>query len=397
LEVLWKRYYQGIANANLAIAHIPDVTMDVTQKKQLLGQAHFLRAFYYFNLVRYFGKVPLIKKPVRNLSSPELNPTRAPIDSVYDLIIRDLKIADSSDLPFNSTTGRVTGAAVKSLLSTVYLTMAGYPLKGGTKYYKLARDEADSVIQTNTFHLFSSYKSLRDPSDNNTGGYIFEIQFDENNHPNNSLQEGNIPYRAGISKYSAEEGFVFVPKQFINTYEAGDIRAREKVFFYTKYPSIKDASDTVHFQHHYIYKFFNEDAVRNTAKSGLNWPVIRYAEILLNYAEASNEVSGPTREAYRAISKVRKRAGISELSGLTKSEFRKAVWIERYHELAFENKIWFQMARTRKAFNYKSGDFEDYVGHTFFYGITLQKGDLLFPLPEDEIRNNPNLKQNPGF
>jgi hypothetical protein len=395
ISSLWNTYYQGIANANLAIAHIPDIEMDKAERKQLLGQAHFLRAYYYFNLVRYFGKVPLIKKPLESVNSPDLQPNQASVDSVYNLIVKDLKFADSSDLPFNNTTGKVTDATVKSLLSTVYLTMAGYPLKGGTKYYKLARDEAKKVIDSGAFSLFDSYHFLKDPNDDNTGEYIYEIQFNEDDHPNNSLQEGLVPYRVGISKYSAEEGFVFVPDEFVNTFEKGDKRI--KAFFYHEYPKLSNSSDTAHFQNYYIYKFFNKDAMLNTAKSGLNWPVIRYAEVLLNYAEASNEVSGPTPEAYKAVNKIRERAGIPNLTRLTKSEFRKAIWLERYHELCFENKTWFLMARTRKALDIKTGNFEDYVGHTFIYGITLKKRDLLFPLPHDELRNNPNLKQNPGF
>lgn len=395
---LWATYYRGIANANLAIAHIPDININKQNKGKLLGQAHFLRAFYYFNLVRYFGKVPLIKKPIKGLSSPKVYPKRASLESVYNLIVKDLKFAITSGLPFDSNSGRVTKGAAESLLSTVYLTMAGYPLQGGMKYYKLAMDAAKKVIDSGEYHLFSSYKFLRDPSYDNKGGYIFEIQFNAQNQPNNSLQFGlSMPFDEFISAYSLELGEVFVPKQFIDTYGPDDKRAKPRVFFYNKYTASDDRTDTVHFHHYYVYKYFNKNAVRNTAKSGLNWPVIRYAEVLLNYAESSNEVSGPSPEAYKAINKIRARAGISNLSGLTKQGFRKAVWMERYHEFYLENKIWFLMVRTRKAFNYKTGDFEDYVGHTFFYGETLEKRDLLFPIPANEVRNNHNLSQNPGY
>jgi len=394
LEVLWNTYYKGIADANVALAHIPAINMDATQKKQLLGQAHFLRAYYYFNLVRMFGKVPLLTKPVESLSSSELDPSRAPVDSVYNVIVNDLKIADAAGLPFNNTTGRVTDGAVESLLSTVYLTMAGYPLQGGTQYYKLARDEAKKVIDSNAYNLFNSYDFLKDPTYDNTGEYIFEIQYDKNNHPNNSIQEGFEPYRAGISRSPTEEGFVWVLDGFVNSYSNGD--KRKKAYFYDHYPSYANPSDTVNFGNYYPFKFFNKNFV-NTTKSGLNWPVIRYPEVLLNFAEASNEVSGPTPEAYQAINKVRERAGLSDLSGLNQSEFRDSVWTEEYHEECFENKIWFLMARTRKALNLSTGKFENYVGHTFSYGITLKQSDLLFPIPISVIRTNPNIKQNPGF
>ncbi len=395
LETLWDSYYQGIANANMAIKYIPSITMDETDKSKLMGQAYFLRAYYYFNLVRMFGELPLITEPIESIGSPELSPERSSVDSVYKQIASDLRNAESSKLPVVDNTGRVSMSAVKSLLSSVYLTMAGYPLQKGQEYYKLAMDEAEEVIQSHNFDLFDTYEFLKDPKQNNQGEYIFEIQFDQDHHPNNSLQFANVPYRAGISAYSSEEGFVFVVDQFVQSFENKDKRVN--AFFYDKYTSNVDRSDTVHFANTYIYKFFNKEAIENTAKSGLNWSVIRYPEVLLNYAEASNEVNGPTKTAYSAINEVRERAGISDLSGLSQPQFRKKIWMERYHELCFENKVWFDMARTRKAFNFSTGNFEDYVGHTFTYGVTLENPDLLFPLPQDELRNNPNIHQNPGF
>ena len=136
----------------------------------------------------------------------------------------------------------------------------------------------------------------------------------------------------------------------------------------------------------------------NTAKSGLNYPLLRYADILLLYAEASNESEGsPSPKAYECLNKVRQRAGLEPLSNLSQVQFREAVWKERYHELAFENKLWFDMARTRKVFNLTSGGFDDFVGHVFTYGPTLGEKELLFPIPTSEMNNNKNLIQNKGY
>ena len=140
------------------------------------------------------------------------------------------------------------------------------------------------------------------------------------------------------------------------------------------------------------------DANLNTAQSGMNYPLLRYADILLLYAEAENEADGsPSAEAYKCVNQVRKRANIQPLNGLDQAQFRKAVWKERYHELAFENKIWFDMARTRKVLNLSTGDFDDYVGHKFTYGPSLSEKELLFPIPTNEINNNKNLVQNSGY
>ena len=124
---------------------------------------------------------------------------------------------------------------------------------------------------------------------------------------------------------------------------------------------------------------------------------MRYAEILLIYAEASNEVSGPSANAYEAINMMRRRAELPELDGLSQSDFREAIWRERWYELSFENKTWYDMARLRKAFNVATRQFEDFVGHQFSYGPTLKERELLFPIPTAEIRNNSKLTQNPGY
>ena len=186
--------------------------------------------------------------------------------------------------------------------------------------------------------------------------------------------------------------------EFIGSYEPGDKRIKNGEFYYTKYTSNKNRNDTINLGAYYIYKFFDTDANLNTAKSSLNYPLIRYAQVLLTFAEAQNEAENTTsKEAYLYLNKIRERANLIDLAGLTKDEFRKAVWMERYHELAFENKIWFDMARTHKVLNLTTGTFDDYVGHKFVYGPGLSERELLFPIPTSEINNNKNLVQNSGY
>lgn len=393
---IWDSHYQGIGNANMAILEIPDIQMDEATKNRLLGETRFLRAYYYYNLVRTFGPVPLITTPV-DLGSDNLYPSKAATADIYQLILEDLKQAEAAGLPFNSTSGRVTLGAVKALLANVYLTMAGYPLQLGTEYYQLARDKAKEIIDAEEYALFDSYDAFRDPGMDNTGEYIFMVQFHETEQPSNALQYGLTPFKIGISSYAAEQGFTFAERQFVESYESGDIRAKEKVFFYKEYTSELDRNQTVVFNQHFTYKFFDEQAHLQTAQSGLNWQVLRYADVLLDFAEASNELSGPSAEAYEAVNKIRRRSDITELSGLNQTTFREAIWRERYHEMYYEGKIWFDMVRTRKAFDYVNGTFNDYVGHTFVTGETLGERELLFPIPTSEIRNNTNLTQNTGY
>lgn len=397
-ETYWESHYRGIANANEAIANIPDIQMNESEKNQFLGEARFLRAYYYFNLVRLFGEVPLILEPV-DLNSEQLEPERAPVGEVYSAIVEDLTwVEQNSGLPFNNKSGRVTMGAAKTLLASVYLTMAGQPLDAGAEYYQLARDKAAEVMNSDEYFLFDSYDDLHNDATENSGEHIFMVQFEESIAGHTGLQSVTLPYNQDISVLSAETGGIYVQQEFYDTYESGDKRAEEKQFYFREFTRATDRTDTIDVGNWYIYKFFDTETHLSSAQSGRNWPLFRYAEVLLIFAEAENEVNGgPTASAYEAVNKIRRRAEISELSGLTQTEFREAVWEEKWHELSYENKIWFDMVRIRKAYNLETEAFDDYVGHTFVYGPTLKERELLYPIPADEMRNNENLTQNPGY
>ncbi|MFD2572697.1 RagB/SusD family nutrient uptake outer membrane protein [Spirosoma soli] len=394
-RVYWVASYKGIGNANLAIAKIPAIPMDAVAKKKALGEAYFLRAYYYFNLVRIFGKVPLITEPVE-LASTTLYPDQVGEEVIYKQIVDDLTVAEAAGLPFLDASGRVSTGAVKSLLASVYLTMAGYPLQKGAEYYKKAADKANEVITAGQFSLFPSYNDLHDPTKKNVGENIFMVQFAATIQPS-GWQTSIIPYNQGISAYSDETGAIFVNKEFVESYEKGDLRAQEKQFYYRTYTLSSDRNTTVDLGGYYIFKHFDTQAHLTTSASDLNWPLMRYAEVLLTYAEAANEVAGPTADAYEAVNKIRRRAKLPDLTALTKEQLREAVWKERWYELSFENKTWFDMARLRKAFNVTTKAFDEFVGHKFSYGPVLKERELLFPIPTAEIRNNSKLQQNKGY
>ncbi|GAB3234302.1 RagB/SusD family nutrient uptake outer membrane protein [Algoriphagus aestuariicola] len=394
-QTYWTSFYLGIANANVALAEIPGMNMDETAKNKLLGEARFLRAYYYFNLVQIFGRVPLITDPI-DLSSENLYPDQAEPAAVYDQIVADLQEAEKSGLAWRDASGRVSMGAVKSLLSSVYLTMAGYPLQKGNEYYALAASKAKEVMDSSTFSLFDSYAALHNPSMKNLGENIFMAQFVAYILPS-SWQVSIIPYNRGISNYSAETGGIFAQEAFVKSYEPGDKRAAEKEFYYTSYTLRSDRTKSLELGDYYIFKHFDELAQTSTTSSSMNWPILRYAEVLLIFAEASNEANGPNSDAYAAVNQIRSRAALAPLQNLSKEQLREAIWREKFFELSFENKTWFDMVRIRKGFNVTTRQFEDYVGHKFVYGPTVTERELLFPIPTAEVRNNPKLVQNPGY
>ena len=393
-QTYWTSHYRGIGNANLAIAKIPGIKMDEIAKKKFLGEARFLRALYYFDLVRIFGSVPLISEPI-DLSSKDLYPEPASVENIYKLIESDLLEAEKSGLPFRDASGRVSIGAVKSLLSSVYLTMAGFPLNKSENFAKAAEKALD-VINSNQFTLFSSYDDLHLASRKNSIENIFQVQYLENILPSN-WQTSIIPYNQGISNYTDETGAIFANKEFVESYEKGDKRAAEKQFYYSSYSLRGNRTQSKNLGGYYLFKHFDVLAQTSTTSSGLNWTLLRYPEVLLTYAEAANETGGPSAAVLNAINLVRKRAELPALEGLSKDELREAIWRERFYELSFENKTWYDMVRLRKAFNVSTKKFDAYVGHKFSYGPTLSEKELLFPIPTAEIRNNNKLKQNKGY
>ncbi|HEY0176714.1 MAG TPA: RagB/SusD family nutrient uptake outer membrane protein, partial [Pedobacter sp.] len=241
----WTTSYRGIGNANLAIAKIPGITMDEALKKKELGEAYFLRAFYYFDLVRIFGRIPLITKPVDS-KSPDIYSPQASLDDIYNQIISDLTNAENSGLPYIDISGRATVGAAKSLLASVYLTMAGYPLQKGAEYYKKAADKANEVITSGQYSLFTSYDDLHSLTKQNTGENIFMVQFAAATWTTSTdFQKFILPYTKDISLLNNRTGAIYSTNEFIGSFEAGDKRVQDRQFFYTTYTLSHDRNTTV--------------------------------------------------------------------------------------------------------------------------------------------------------
>ena len=152
------------------------------------------------------------------------------------------------------------------------------------------------------------------------------------------------------------------------------------------------------FKGHYIYKFFDKTAIDVAGQSGLNWTVYRYADVLLMYAEAQAIADGSANQkSLLSLNAVRTRAGLSPLTDTNLKEFQQAVWDQRYFELCYENKTWFDMLRTRLIRDDKTGKYVNFIGYTNNWNKSYSKTQLLFPIPLMEIQTNPNITQNPGY
>lgn len=391
-ETVWSNSYNAISNANIAIANIPGIAMPDADKARLMGEAYFLRAFFYFHLVRLYGDVPLITAPV-DISSPDLFPARAPIADVYALIVKDLQAAKTSGMPETEATGRASVGAARTLLASVYLTMAGFPMNK-TENFALAAQEVLPVLTDYT--LFDKYDYLHDNAHKNQQELIFQVNYlvGVKESPIPTLI---LPFNLQVGAYGDHLGAMIPTEEFVASYEAGDLRTQERQFYFTSYPKDKDPNTIIQFGEHALYKFFHVESALGNGKSDENWTLFRLPEAMLIYAEASNEANGPTNDAYTQINAIRTRAKLPALSGLTKDQFRTAIWKERYHELAYEDKAYFDIQRTHKIYNVKANNFGEATATPNEQGVTMKDQYYLWPLPQRELSVNSKLTQNPGW
>nr|WP_067057179.1 RagB/SusD family nutrient uptake outer membrane protein [Mucilaginibacter sp. L294] len=401
-ETVWKNSYAAIANANLALERIPGIDMPEATKTGLLSQVYFLRAFFYYHLVRLYGDVPLITAS-QTLKSPDLYPPRSPVADVYNLIISDLIAAKGSGTISGSqanSDGHVTLGAIKTLLASVYLTTAGYPLQKTENYAKAAA-EAKDVIPAYT--LFTDYAFLHDNAHKNQGELIFQSNYLVG-VKENAIPQLTVPFNLPVGAYGDHLGAMIPTNAFVASYEPGDLRAQERQFYFSSYPQSDAPAVTVIFGVHALYKYFHlESATKGSAQEGKsdeNWTFLRLPEAMLIYAEAQNEADGsPNQYSIDQLTAIRTRAHLTTPTSFTQAAFREAVWRERYHELAYENKAYFDIQRTHKIFKTSDGSFGDATSTANEQGVTMIEQYYLWPIPQREISTNPQLKgaQNPGW
>jgi hypothetical protein len=392
LEAFWTATFYPLENCNSVIANLtPSTVIAADLKKVYLGEVYFLRAWYYFQGVKLFGDIPLKTTPTTDLS--DIKPVKAPQEKIYDQIVSDLQTAENAGLPWTDASGKVTMGAVKALLAKVYLTMAQYPLLKGNAYLQKAYDKSLELINSDQYALFSSYAALRDPSRQNTGEHIFMIQHNANNLPN-IMHFTLMPYPEVPVSVIVNEGGALGPHQlFYQSFSSADVRKQEKQFFYTQMKNVTDTSQTITLPQPYIYKYWDSLA-EQTKKSGANFELIRYADLLLVCAEARSLLDGGTTTDPAAIDAwfaVHHRAFPSSAkpASLTFDE----VYKERFWELCFEFQTWYDMIRTRKTFDVVNNKIVSVVGFQAPNHIrAFTEKQLLMPIPYVELLKDPNLQ-----
>ena len=392
---LWRGPSPGILRCNFVLKNVPDMQIDEDLKNRLLGEAYFLRAHYYFILVRLFGGVPMPTEPLT--SDSPLKMPRASVDEIYELITEDLKQAIIL-LPIRSQygskdLGRATKEAAMVELARVYMTYQ----PSSAKYNEVVR--LCNEVGELGYHLADNYADNYNPAKQNGVESIFEVQYygktnydfwsNENQASWISTYQG--PRNSGMA--AGCYGWNQPTAEFVSQYEPGDLR-KDATIFYTGCPLFDGYTYTGIWSTtgYNVRKFLLTKAQSpdyNT--SNQNWIITRYADVLLMKAEALNEL-GRTEDAVEPLYEVRKRAGLtdrSRIEGLTQEMMREPIIHERRIELAFEGHRWFDMLRYKDNYALR---FLHSIGKT----AAMQK-HLLFPIPLQEREANELLTQNPGW
>jgi hypothetical protein len=379
----------GILQCNIVLQKVPAISMDETLKNRVLGEAKFLRALYYFNLVRLFGDVPLITKP--QVVGDDLKVKRSPKADVYALIIQDLTDAIAALPAATSYSGADIGRASKGsatgLLAKVYLTLGNYQ-----KTVDLCKQ-----VTALGYSLNANYADNFSATKKNTVESLFEVQysgattygfFDDFNQASWTFN-----FTGPLNTFFGGGFFVWdqPTQEFVNNYESGDLR-KDLTVLYPGCPAFDGknylasySSTGFNLRKFLVPKSISPDYNTNPA----DFPVLRYADVLLMQAEALNEHGQASAEA--PLNLVRNRAGLASVAaGLSKDAFRTRVLHERRMELAFEGQRWFDLIRIS---NGQYGlDFLHSIGK-----VNATAKFLLMPIPQQEIDANPNLTQNPGY
>jgi len=399
--------YTGIARANTVIGRLENADIPADAKAQLMGEAKFLRAYYYFNLVRYYGEVPLYLKEVVKQEDAFL--PRSPVEEVYKTIIADATDAVSKLKPVVfPQSGMATLGTAKTLLAEVYMVRKKYA-------------EAAALLTDVTkmgYILLPEYADVFDPAKKTSQESVLEVQFKAGDQGQQSRfiywfmpKTTNTELITGIKANSLLTGGWNVPTaDLLNTYEVNDKRkdasviVAEGVYDGDGEFAVQALKSIVNYQtpagkvakpfcRKYLHK---HDKELNTDD---NFPIYRYADVLLLLAECLNETN-KGGEALPYLNQVRKRAGLGNITTTAQGPLRDIIAKERRVELAFENHRWNDLVRTGKAievmtaFGIKQKQLYSYLPANSYQ---VNNNRLLYPIPYSERQLNAQLTQNPGY
>lgn len=416
----YRAQYQGIARCNLALKAIPDMdndsTLTIEVQNRLLGELHYLRAYYYFRLVRVYGGVPIVTEPLE--SADKWRVDRSTVAEVYRLIEEDLVFANNYLWVKSAYSAEDLGRATKGAAQAMLLKVNLYQHK-----YTEAKQWGDSIIASGEYQLCDMYADNFTLAGENGVESVFEIQYMED--PTSDYGEGNgfsrgtfttILTRSRSAEIGGGWGFNKPTQNLYDEYEENDPR-RDWTIFNPTDAQITTPAEEIYLGSRYLNRktmWIDKDntipELTHNSRGPLNYKLIRYADVLLMYAEACIEI-GDLSSAQIMINQVRQRAR-NEVSAtypdalpdfpygtyaVTKEDLIKAVRHERRVELGMEGHRWFDLCRWGIAKEtmdaYQAGETEEAKAHM---AVFIEGKHELLPIPSKEIELNP-MQQNFGY
>lgn len=393
IQSMWTYSYRTIARCNIVLGRIDPVAIAPAVKERWKSEVKFIRALAYFNLVRIYGGVPLVTKEITTLAEA-YEYGRSPEAAIYTQIEKDLLEADADvNLPAKYTAaadlGRVTKPAVKGLLGKVYLTEK--------KYAEAVNilGQFISLYDVTTHNLLANYSDVFLTTNELNAEIVFAVRYSKGNSPSTGSPFTN--YFAGSTANAGGVGtgyqYNIFRKDFIDTLNAQPATDKRIAASYTTI-----TANTLWTTKKYA------DVPAQDQDADPDWIVLRYADVLLLYAEALNEQSpANVATAVPHVNRVRIRAGLSGTNLLattiSQEQLRLAIEKERRIELNMEGHRWFDLVRTGRALQVMNNHFTKYAIRLNASSpiVQIQAFQLLFPIPISEINTNPILTQNPGY
>jgi starch-binding outer membrane protein, SusD/RagB family len=418
LESVWKAAYFGINRANSVIDRVPTVEMDATRRDQIVGEAKFLRAVHYYYLAGLFGGVPLKLEPTSSIEGATL--PRATAKDTWAQIAKDLTEA-AAVLPNSwpaGDFGRATKGAALTLLGKSYLQAAATGASDAGDYAKAAT--AFQTVRTLGYTLDANYASLFDGSNERSPEIVWSIQNVRSSGAGGYLTQWNAPVTSpAIIQFTPQNQFQ-AERPFYDSYNVNDIRKAGTWFTSLNYNNktvawqwVTNLSPGIQTATQYgstgpVPRKYVDPGAPAAAAEGIDYAILRYADVLLSLAEAINAQSGPTAEAYALVNQVRDRAKVPNLTpGLSTAAFRDSVFTERRFELAMELHGVFD---NRRNWTWAKGRVESNMAQIAALNRTpftssVEKFDArpipdkwrLYPIPAHACELNAELVQNPGW
>ncbi len=411
-NTVWSAAYVAINRANTILARGEGVTMGDSQKTIVYAQARFLRAYSYFILVRLFGGVPIPASYTNSLDGLEI--PRKSVEEVYNYIIQDLEYCETN-LPTRGTTGydvwRASKGAAQALLGEVYLTRAS--MEGVTAYYQKCVDYCQKVISSGVYSLVGDYKNLWyafNASAKNNQESIFELQYTAVSGQSNSMHTmfglGNSITIPGFGSFFYHR---FGPSTYAwQSYNTGDKRLGAFITSYTWnnknyeflasdkgfYPGAKNWLTSTPGN----AKYYDFQTSSTLMLPCANVYMLRYSEVLLNYAEALNQLTGGSSDALAKLNLVHQRAGLPALGTMTQADLDNAIFQERGWEFIGEAKIYYDELRTNRLGSRVKAFVNKGVAEGLYQFMALQfvpKKSFLWKIPQSDLDSNPAMVQNP--